>query len=466
MNLEGIALKLVLEEQNPEKALKCFSELNPEYFSSTFKSILKHMRDFYTETGKVPSLKELEVYRCRDVSATTSISSLRLLDASGIDIELALDELANQRAQNITLDLVDDLLAKISLMSRDELVDTLGGLPLKVEESITVSGITHSAKTIQLFTSKEETARVQMLSGISDAWDHEAGGYFRQELVLLGGRRGSGKSLMCANLVRNQWKQGKVSIYATIEMTAIETYQRIMAAIAQVSFDSLRKNTLSPEDTIKVAKAMASMFVDGDKAFEKHFVNGAGNVLEFQHELQTRYQEKDEGRIIILDDRDLSLATLDVQISKYKAMYGDELALVVVDYINQLVLDPAADPYDWKVQTTLGKMLKNLARKHDVCLVSPYQMADDGSTRFAKGILDAADLAQLIQIVDEGVENPEFSKMYLETTKARSNRDDGKYSFTMHWKTLTIDPREVSLQPEGNIVEADDEELTDGLTLL
>jgi hypothetical protein len=60
---------------------------------------------------------------------------------------------------------------------------------------------------------------------------------------------------------------------------------------------------------------------------------------------------------------------------------------------------------------------------------------------FAKGILDAADLAQLIQIMDK-----ESGLMALETTKSRSAKDDGKYGLRMDWKTLTIDPTEIDLE--------------------
>jgi hypothetical protein len=184
---------------------------------------------------------------------------------------------------------------------------------------------------------------------------------------------------------------------------------------------------------------MSNLFEGGQEVFDKHFTNNAAptDVFLFQDELQRTCVEKDEGRIIILDDRNLSISTIDVQLSSYKARYGDKLTLCVVDYINQVIVDPKADPYDWKTLTLLGKMLQNLSRKNDVCLVSPYQIDDTGQTRFSKGILDAPDLAQLIQVIDD--------VLVLETTKSRSTRDDGKYGIKINWDTLAIDPREVNL---------------------
>jgi|TARA_B110000908_G_C10262223_1_gene460233 KaiC/GvpD/RAD55 family RecA-like ATPase len=442
VNLEGVTIKLLLTEENKELALSSYSELKPDYFSNTFKAVLRHIKEFYDTNGGIPSLKELEVFRSRDRKTLSAISSISLIDTQDIDIRVAIEELANQSAQNITLDMLDVLLQDISLLGRHELLDKLAYLPIQLEETLTTSEVIYTAKSLSVFKRPDALAKARMLCGICNAWDYEAGGYYRQEFVLLGGKRGAGKSVFCANLVAQQHRQGNVSIYATIEMTAEECWHRIMCVLAQVEFSKLRKDQLTDEDNVKLARTMASLFIGGDEVFEKHFVqNTSPNVFDFQDELQRTCKEKDEGRIIILDDRDLTIATLDVKVSSYKSRYGDLLTLVVVDYINQLILEPGADPYDWKTQTTLGKLLKNQARKNDICLVSPYQMDDNGIARFAKGILDAADLAQLINIIDK-----ETGVMALETTKARSTKDDGKYGLRMDWKTLTIDPTEIDLE--------------------
>ncbi len=443
MNLEAATLKLLLHEKEKEKALATYAELRPEYFSATFRAILSNISDFYDKEGYVPNHNEVQVFRSRDKKSLSALASINLVDVEGVDIHVAVEELANQHAQNTTLDLVDGLLTEISLLSRHDLLDKLAAIPIKLEETLTTSEVVFTARDIPLFSRPEAVAKTKMLSGISNQWDTEAGGYYRQELVLLGGKRGSGKSIMCANLIAQQHLQGNVSIYATIEMTAVETFHRIMCILAEVPFTAIKQGTLTADETKKLAYSMSTLFEGGQAVFDKHFSNSAAvDVYSFQDELQRTCQEKDEGRIIILDDRDLSIATIDVKLSSYKARYGDQLTLMVVDYINQVVYEPGADPYDWKVQTLLGKMLKNLSRKNDVCIVSPYQMDDNGATRFAKGILDAADLAQLINV---GIVEDDKGILMLETTKSRSTRDDGKYGISINWDTLRIDPREVDL---------------------
>lgn len=441
MNLEGVTLKLLLHEEDKEKALESYAELKSDYFSNTFKSILKHIKDFYDGNGYIPSATELQIYRSRDEKVLAALSSLELIDCKNVHIELAIEELANQHAQTFTLDMLDKLLEDISLTPRDDLLDKLGTLPLKLEEVMTTSNAVHTVKDIPVFREPEALKLSKVISNICHEWDHESGGYFRQDLVLFGGKRGSGKSIVCANLVAQQHLQGNPSIYFTIEMTALETMQRIMSIVAGTSFTALKEGTLELEDKKKLAQAMVNQFVDAQHVYEKHFKNNsAPDVYKFQEELYSTCEERDDNKIIIIDDKDLSIATIDTKLSSYKSKYGDALALVVVDYINQVTIEGSDDPWDWKIQQLLSKMLKNMARKYDICLVSPYQMADDGSTRFAKGILDAADTAQLIYV------DKETNTMTFKTTKARSTDDGGEHTVQIDWVCLRIDPTAVSLE--------------------
>lgn len=163
--------------------------------------------------------------------------------------------------------------------------------------------------------------------------------------------------------------------------------------------------------------------------------NPAPNFIKFEQELKKSCIEKDTGKIIIVDDRDLTLSSIDTKLASVKSRYGDKFTMAVVDYVNQVIKDGSKDMYDWKDQIAISKRLKNAARKYDVCMVSPYQIDASGKARFAAGILDACDVAQLI-VVDGDY-------LTFETTKARSTSDDGRHKVSINWKTLRIDPREV-----------------------
>ncbi len=442
MNVEAAVLKLLLHENDKEKSLTYYSELRPEFFSSSFKSILAQVSRFYDVKGEVPNLNQLLVFRARDEAIESSLTALEMTNCEGVDIELAIDELANQYAQNLTLDLMSGVLEDVTLLSRHELVEKLTELPMTLESKIDSSNKVFSIKDVNIFKPKEDFEVNKISSGISNAWDQEAGGYYLQDLILLGGRRGSGKSLVCANLIKAQHEQGNPSIYFTIEMTYEQTYLRIIAMLADVPFGKLKQGTLDIDQARAVCIKMASMFEGGDAVFEKHFSeNPAPNLLDFQEELKRTCREKDEARIIIIDDSELTVATIDTILSKYKNFYGDKLKVAAVDYLNQVLLTSSDDMYDWKPQVVVSKSLKNLARKHNMCMVSPYQMDSSGEARFSKGILDAADVAQLLIVDDK-----EDGTILFSTTKARSSSDSGEHRVGINWVTLRINPEPVSVE--------------------
>ena len=137
--------------------------------------------------------------------------------------------------------------------------------------------------------------------------------------------------------------------------------------------------------------------------------------------------------MIIIDDRSLTLTNLDLHLGKAKAKFGDKFTVAVVDYLNQIVVEGASQ-FDWQPQIVISKKLKDMARKHDIVIVSPYQIDATGEARFAKGILDAADIALVMEAHDK-----EKSAMSFTTTKIRSGGDIACTS-PINWETLRISP--------------------------
>ena len=438
MNVEPAFLKLLLEEPNKETALAQFSEIQEQHFSSTFKNIVKTIGLFYDQNGHIPNIQELSLFRNRDKKTLSAISSISLVDTEGVEIEQTLSILLDNYVQESTLALITELLDNISVMGRDEIQDHVTNMGVRLEDLVSSTEKVFSAKDYRPFVTKDGAAALRIQSGISQEWDQESGGYFVEDFILLGGKKGSGKSIVCANLIRAQHEQGNVSIYATIEMSYVEVMDRLMSAMSGIAFSKIKLKETSPDEDLVIAKTHASLFVGGIELFEAHRQDF--DKFAFQEKL-LKLEEKDEGRIIIIDDRNLSMATLDAKVSSYKSRYGDKLKLVVVDYINQLELYPGADMYSWINQIELSKGLKNQARKHQVCLVSPYQIDEGGNARFAKGLLDSPDVAQLIEVDDK-----ESGTIVFATEKARSASDTGVHRVRIDWTTLRIDPRPVELE--------------------
>lgn len=455
MNIEGITLSLLLHTKDREKALEYYSELRSDYFSAQFGDMLKHIRSFYEEKGFVPNFGELEIYRARDKKILNGLASLKLIPTEDIDISVAIEELANQHAQNTTLDLIDEVLENLSIMDREDLLNKLGNIPIKLEEKMANTNNVFSISQVPIFKSSDDTIGEKVIGGVCDEWDYVSGGYFKQQLILLGGRRGSGKSIVCANMAASQYKQGNIAVYFTIEMTARETFERILCCLAGIDIEKLLKKELTAKQLLSLCETMAEMFVDGDKVLERHVQEGV--ILDpekFQDDLYSSCKEREDRKIIIVDDRELSIATIDTKLSTYKSKYGDKLGLVCVDYLNQIVLDSSADMYDWKPQIVVSKSLKNMARKYDIALVTPYQIDAEGKARFAQGILDAADVAQLLLVEDKS-----DGLLHFITDKARSTTDQGRHAVSIDWNTLTIDPKPVVI--DDNEVDEETESNSD-----
>lgn len=438
-NTEGVVLNLLLHSNDSSQALLAFSKLKERYFSPAYRSLFKHLTTFYGDTGVLPTYKDLAIYRSKDIKMQNMLKSLSLVDSEGIDLDLAVDCLINDYATDTAIDLVADIVEDLTLLDRNELLDRLAALPIKFEEYVDSPEKVFTVKDISAFKSKEDTDYSSVYLGVSNLWEDKIG-YRRQELALFGGERGSGKSIVCANIAASQMKKGNVVPYFTIEMTSDETLQRVIAISADVSSERIRQNNLSDEEKIKVAKWLSTQFYNSGTYLEE-FLKDPKDPIKFEKELKANCELKEDGRLVIVDDRSLTLSAIDVQLSKLKAKYGDKLQVAVIDYVNQIVWEGhESEMYDWKPQIVIAKQLKNLARKYDILIVSPYQMDAKGEARFSKGILDACDTAQLLR------PDKERGALLIESTKVRGGDDSINTVVSMDWDhSLRLDPVEIDL---------------------
>jgi replicative DNA helicase len=256
----------------------------------------------------------------------------------------------------------------------------------------------------------------------------------RQELILIGGRRGAGKSLVCSNMQTNQYEAGFTSVYFTIEMVAIETLQRNISILANVNHQNVKNGTLTDAELLSVVKSRAGMYEESQYLVDE-FVK-TRDQYKFEETLVKQCSLRPKGQMIIVDDRALTIPKLDLHLGKVKAQFGDNFTVAVVDYLNQIVVTNG-NQFDWQAQVEVSKALKELARKHDILIVSPYQISDDGQTRFAKGILDAPDIALILE-----AHTKEDNAISMETTKIRGAKEM-KFTSGMNWDTLRISPQSI-----------------------
>ena len=185
---------------------------------------------------------------------------------------------------------------------------------------------------------------------------------------------------------------------------------------------------------MRVVKCRAGLFENTEELVLDYLRHR--DKFKFEETLIRNFKLKQDNQMIVIDDRDLTLGAIDLHIGKTKAKFGDKLGVVVVDYLNQIVLEGNSQ-YDWQPQIEVSKKLKNLARKYEVVIVSPYQIDASGEARFAKGILDAADIALVMEAHEKDVQAISF-----ETTKIRGGKEMA-FTCPIDWDTLRISPQSI-----------------------
>lgn len=392
-------------------------------FSTLYAAINRH----YEKYSALPGFDDLET-TLREGPTLTTLTTLKIADVPEIEWEVAIDALVDQYTQNETIRQLDKFVDNLPIYDTKEIKENLSSIVLALDEKTYSAEGVYDMANIMLFTPPEENARMRFHLGLNNTFDAVMGGMAREEYILIGGKRGSGKSITGANICVNQYEAGNTSAYFTIEMSGKETLERIMAIHAEVPHTGIRKNTLTDAEVLKLVKARAAMFVDSD-----------GHVMDFmKHRDRWRFEEqlvrscklKQDNQMIIIDDRALSLTALDLHLGKIKAKFGEKFTVAVVDYVNQIVVE-GVDKYDWKPQIAVSTKLKDLARKYEIIMVSPYQIDATGEARFSKGILDSADVALVMEAGEQS--------MTFDTTKIRSG-GEMKFTSGINWDTLRISP--------------------------
>jgi replicative DNA helicase len=426
MDISAVVLNKLLTEKN----LDVWSKLKLAFLDPAYSSVYSLINKYYDKYSTIPSFDDLEA-TAREGLAQKTLATLRLIDDTDVNAEVALDALIDQYTQNQCINLLDKFIDKLPVYDSTEIKENLASIVLTLDEkTLTTEGV-YTMSDILLFIRPDELAKTRVHLGLNNTFDSVLGGAARQELILIGGRRGSGKSITCSNIMINQYESGNSCIYFTIEMVAHETLQRNMSILANVNHQNLKNNTLSDDDILKVVKARAGMYSDADHLVKEYLKDR--DRFKFEETLTRTCALKEDNQMVIIDDRALSLSSIDLHLGKMKARFGDNFNVAVIDYLNQIVVEGASQ-FDWQPQVIISKKLKELARKYDIVIVSPYQIDDKGEARFAKGILDAADIALLME-----PNSKEDNAMSFETTKIRGAKEM-RFTSGMDWDTLRISP--------------------------
>lgn len=425
-------MNLILHKILATQDLAAWSRIRKEFFESPYVEIYLLIDKFYRKFNKIPSFDELEVVT-RNEKHLNYIRALKEVNVpEDLDVEIIIQALINQYAQKEVLESLSGYLDGLVFKDVGEIIEDLSSIAVRIEEQ------TDSSEQVVLmndFTTIDESAIFSRIPlGLNNTFDQHSLGMAPSEMMMLGGYRGSGKSVVCANIVCNQFTQGNSALYFSIEMRGRELFQRYLSILSGVPQNHIRSGKLSLEEQVAIANTRAAMTEDNSQDLLEKFAKDR-DFIEFENKLVQRPLKADN-RIITIDNPTLSIANIDATIHTFKSRHEDKLKVVVVDYINQIT---AKDAYHWDIQIEMSKKLKALARKYEVVMVTPYQISEDGKVRFSKGILDSPDWAFNMSPVKN--DSSSLGAIEFECKKSRNDREIN-FASSINWDTLRISPHE------------------------
>ena len=433
MNISSAFMKQVLVTQDFETWTQVRKHYLPAEYHRLFTEVDKHCEKFQ----KMPTIEDLK-FELRD-SATKEL--LYAVENVEVDAEafMLLQYLKNEFTQKEILTQLEDYVDKsISFEDAEESVAHLKQIAVEVEEKVDLQHPDESMQRIPMWEPDEDLAKYLPL-GLNTEYDYDIS-FSPRDLILVGGRRGAGKSITCANIANSVVENGKTAIYFTIEMDSRSILQRCCSIATGVPFSRLRTKNLSVTEWEGVAKWWAA-----------RFMNSQDQLTEYRnHRDFDKFHDKLKSECEILPTQlDVlyrpSLTIGDIQATLQTKLHdGHNVGVIIVDYINQVKrsrIPARGGQYDWTEQIEVSKALKTMAQKYETPVFSPYQTDASGEARFAKGILDAADAAYAMEPWEQEDACMTFKCVKMRSAVMRS------FTSTMDWETLKIGP-DTALSPK------------------
>lgn len=443
MDLASAVFKQIISQQD----LSAWTLLRRNYIPSDYYEVYDRITSFLDRFNHIPSFEEINF----DTKSKRILQKIAVIQRVEIEVEaeILIEFLKSDYAQEVTFKNIDKFIENSAAFDKvTDTVEHLQGMIVDLEDKIDMDTEQENMQTIELFE-PEESMENRLALGLNKDFDTHIT-FSPEDLIMIGGRRGAGKSLVCSNLSANAFNNDQSSIYFTIEMTQREILQRIASIGAGISHYRLKNKMLSIDEVQKLAKWWSSRYEGGlDFYTSKYDLSMSFDALHTElAKLPLR-----ETRFDIVYDPELTVARIRSELERKVSTIRPKV--IVVDYINQIKLtkfnpNPKKGQYDWDQQIQIAKFLKSMAQKYNVPVVSPYQIDSTGEARFSKGILDSADAAFTLDPHDK-----EDSCMSFNCTKMRSFSET---NFTSHmdWETLKIGPDSAIVPEEAPEEEAED----------
>ena len=425
MNIASALIKQILDAQDFETWSILRKHYLPSEYHTLFSVIDKHCDEYH----KLPKFDDLK-YEIRDANTKDKLFAINSIEVEA-EADMLLKYLKNEYTQKEVLNELEKYIEfSVAFESAEDTLKHLHDIITRVEDKVELKDPEESMQNITLFEPDEELDRYVSL-GLNSDYDSFMK-FSPRDLILIGGRRGGGKSVTCSNVANHVVESGKSALYFTIEMDSRSILQRCCSIATDVPLARLRTKNLNIQEWERVSQWWANRFEYGDERLKEY--NQHRDFDKFHNKLK-------EGELLptqldVIYDPSLTIgkiqSDLDMKLNKL-----DNVGIVIVDYINQVKrsnLPSRTGQYDWTEQVEISKRLKTMAQDYEIPILSPYQTDATGEARFAKGILDAADAAYSLETYSHDDACATFTCQKMRSASMES------FTSYVNWETLKIGP--------------------------
>src|SRR5690606_11854698 len=143
-------------------------------------------------------------------------------------------------------------------------------------------------------------------------FDAMTGGLHNSELIVLAARPSMGKTALAMNIAENVALQSRLPVlFVSLEMSAIELADRMLCSVARVNGHRLRNGTISNDDRKRLVKTAA---------------------------------EISQAPLFVDDSPSRTVTEIAAAARRIRRRCGDQLGLIVIDYLQLIEPDNPTDP--------------------------------------------------------------------------------------------------------------------------
>ena len=206
MNIASALIKQVLTLQDFETWSVTHKHYLPAEYHSLYSIIDGHCEKYH----KVPTIEDLK-FEIRDGATKEKLYAIESVEVEA-DAFMLLQYLKNEYTQQqILLSLENYVENSVAFEDAEESVAHLHEIVLDIESRVDLEDPQESMQTITLHEADEDIAKYVSL-GLNTEYDMDIQ-FSPRDFVLVGGKRGAGKSIVCANLANSVFNSGKTAVY-------------------------------------------------------------------------------------------------------------------------------------------------------------------------------------------------------------------------------------------------------------